>query len=128
MASKGTGDTPKKDADRPSPTGNVPPLDVTPADPGAPTTSAPPASADPDVSQSAPSPLDVSTPAIEDTSAVTMADVATLNGIGLAPDESDERPLRRDDPPPFISAGMAYDLETYGWVVDPSTGKKIVKE
>jgi hypothetical protein len=101
---------------------------VTPADPDAPTASAPPASADPDAIQSAPSPLDASIPAAADTSAVTMADVAALNGIGLAPDESDPRLLGKDDEKPFISAGMAYDLETYGWAVDPATGKKIVKE
>lgn len=31
------------------------------------------------------------------------------------------------DPAPFISEGMRVDLEAYGWVIDPNTGKKITK-
>ena len=121
--------TPAKTTERPSPTGDVPPLEVTPPDLDAPTVSAPPASLDPDAVQSAPSPLDPATPAIEDKTAVTMADVAALNGIGLAPDESDPRvaPLTENGDV-FISAGMQSDLEQQGWTIDPATGRKIVRE
>lgn len=101
---------------------------VTPPDLDAPTASPPPASLDENAVQSAPSPLDASTPAIEDESPVTMADVASLNGIGLAPDESDVRLLADADAAPFISAGMQSDLDHQGWTVDPLTGKKIVKD
>lgn len=83
---------------------------VTPPDLDAPTTSTPP---------------DASTPPVDDSTGVTMADVAALNGVGIAPDESPDAPA---DKPPFISAGMASDLEQQGWCVDPNTGKKIVKE
>lgn len=101
---------------------------VTPPDPDAPTTSAPPVSLDEGVVQSAPSPLDPEIPAVKDTSAVTMADVAALNGIGLAPDESDPRiTTLTEDGDVFISAGMASDLEQQGWALDPTTGRKIVR-
>lgn len=102
---------------------------VTPPDPDAPTTSAPPASMDADAVQSAPSPLDASTPAIEDKTAVTMADVAALQGIGLAPDASEVRVVAVDEgDAPFISAGMASDLEQQGWTLDPTTGRRIERE
>lgn len=101
---------------------------VTPPDLDAPTSSAPPASLDEDAIQSAPSPLDASTPAIEDGTPVTMADVAALNGIGLAPDTSDVRTVQVGaDDAPFISAGMASDLEQQGWALDPVTGRKVVR-
>lgn len=119
--------TPAKAADRPAPTGDVPPLDITPPDLDAPTVSAPPASLDPDAVQSAPSPLNPSELAVEDETPVTMADVASLNGIGLAPDESDVR-LVDEHAKPFISAGMQSDLEAQGWCIDPATGRKIVRE
>lgn len=121
--------TPAKTADRPSPTGDVPPLDVTPPDLDAPTASAPPASLDEDAVQSATSPLDPTKLAVEDETAVTMADVAALNGIGLAPDESDARvaPLTEGGDV-FISAGMQSDLEQQGWALDPTTGRKVVRE
>lgn len=100
---------------------------ITPPDLDAPTTSAPPASLDEDVVQSAPSPLDASTLAVEDGTPITMADVAALNGIGLAPDRSDVRTVNVADVS-FISAGMASDLEQQGWTIDPSTGRKIVRD
>jgi hypothetical protein len=129
MAAEAKKTTPAKGADRPSPTGDVPPLDVTPPDLDAPTTSAPPASLDEDVVQSAPSPLDASTPAVEDGTAVTMKDVAALNGIGLAPDRSDVRVVAvGEDEAPFISAGMQSDLEQQGWALDPTTGRRVVRE
>jgi hypothetical protein len=88
---------------------------VTPPDPDAPTTLEPPA--EPDAST-----LDDHTP-------VTMADVAALNGIGLAPDRSDARVVTLDeDGDVFISAGMANDLEQHGWAIDPITGRKIVRK
>jgi hypothetical protein len=129
MAAEAKKTTPAKVTDRPSPTGDVPPLDITPPDLDAPTTSAPPASLDEDVVQSAPSPLDASTPAIEDKTSVTMADVAALNGIGLAPDRSEVRVVAvGDDDAPFISAGMQSDLEQQGWALDPTTGRKVVRK
>lgn len=57
---------------------------------------------------------------------VTMADVAALHGIGLAPDESVTRTVRSGEV--FISAGMASDLEQQGWAVDPNTGRKVERE
>lgn len=60
-----------------------------------------------------------------DATPVTMADVAPLNG---ATDESVAEPDASTDARPFISAGMASDLEQQGWTIDPSTGRKIVKE
>lgn len=83
---------------------------VTPADPDAPTTLPPvePASE------------------FDGDKAVTMADVAALNGIGLAPDESDTRTVTSGKV--FISAGMASDLEQHGWAVDPNTGRKVERE
>lgn len=121
--------TPDKGADRPSPTGDVPPLDITGPDLDAPTSSAPPASLDKDVPQSAPSPLDASKLAVEDKTAVTMADVASLNGIGLAPDASDPRvTVLTEDGDVFVSAGMQSDLEQQGWALDPTTGRKIVRK
>lgn len=96
---------------------------VTPPDPDAPTT------LDVDVPQSAPSPLDASTLAVEDKTSVTMADVAALHGIGLAPDRSEVRVVAvGDEDAPFISAGMASDLEQQGWALDPATGRKVVRE
>lgn len=82
---------------------------VTPPDPDAPTASAPPED---------PSTLDESTP-------VTMADVAALNGIQVAPDTSQPDATEK---PVFISAGMQSDLDQQGWTIDPNTGRKIVKE
>lgn len=84
---------------------------VTPPDPDAPTTLPP---AEP-------------APTFDDKHAVTMADVASLNGIGLAPDQSDERRVPVGEVP-FISAGMASDMEQQGWTLDPTTGRKIVRE
>ncbi len=84
---------------------------VTPPDPDAPTTLPPPGE---------PEELDDSKP-------ITMADVASLQGIGLAPDASTVREVGAGDVP-FISAGMASDLEQQGWTIDPATGKKITKE
>ena len=101
---------------------------TTPADLDAPTVSAPPASMDPDAVQSAPSPLDPSILAVDDTTAVTMADVAALNGIGLAPDASTVRIVDVQAERPFISAGMASDLEYQGWTNDPLTGRLIQRE
>jgi hypothetical protein len=122
-------DPPAAVDERPSPTGDVPPLDITPPDLDAPTVSAPPASMDEDAVQSATSPLDPTKLAVEDETPVTMADVAALNGIGLAPDESDARvaPLTEDGDV-FISAGMQSDLEQQGWALDPTTGRKVVRE
>lgn len=62
----------------------------------------------------------------EDRRAVTMGDVAALNGIGVAPDASRVETVNASDLP-FMSAGMASDLEHYGWAVDPLTGRKVVK-
>lgn len=84
---------------------------VTPPDLDAPTASAPPEAFDP-------STLDESKP-------VTMADVAALNGIQVAPDASVPDATEK---PPFISAGMQSDLDQVGWAIDPNTGRKIVKE
>lgn len=101
---------------------------VTPPDLDAPTASAPPGSVDEGAVLSAPSPLDGSIPAIEDKTAVTMADVAALNGIGLAPDSSPVRVVAVDEEgAPFISAGMASDLEQQGWALDPVTGRRVVR-
>ena len=135
MAVKKTPDAPKaadereplKDAD--GNTIDVQEGGVTPPDLDAPTSSAPPASMDPDVVQSAPSPLDGSVQAVEDKTAVTMADVAALNGIGLAPDSSDAQMVALDDESAmFISAGMASDLEQQGWALDPTTGRRVVRK
>ena len=56
-----------------------------------------------------------------------MADIAALNGIGLAPDESTERAMPVGKVV-FISAGMASDLEQQGWTIDPATGLKIERD
>lgn len=113
----------------------IPPAEITPADPDASlSASAPPASMDPDVVQSAPSPLDASKLAVEDKTSITMADVAALNGIGLAPDESGRVDrgewtlAEAQENGVFISAGMASDLEQQGFTLDPSNGRKIVRE
>lgn len=84
---------------------------VTPSDPDAPTTLPPAEDA----------------PEFDGEKAVTMADVAALNGIGLAPDESADRPMPVGEVV-FISAGMASDLEQRGWAVDPNTGRKVERE
>lgn len=57
--------------------------------------------------------------------AVTMGDVAALNGVGLAPDASRVKEVGTEGL--FISAGMASDLENQGWTLDPLTGNKVVK-
>lgn len=112
----------------------IPPAEVTPADPDASVMSTPPASLDLDVVQSAPSPLDASIPAIEDKTSITMADVAALNGVGLAPDTSgrvdrgDMTVAEARKAGVFISAGMASDLEQQGFTLDASNGRKIVRE
>lgn len=102
---------PLRDAD-----GNVIDPEVggtTPPDLDAPTTSPPPDE------------FDSST--VEDEKPVTMADVAAINGIGLAPDASPDVTVSPEDVP-FISAGMASDLEQQGWTLDPLTGRKITRE
>lgn len=65
-------------------------------------------------------------PEFDGDKAVTMADVAALHGIGLAPDESVTRTVTSGEV--FISAGMASDLEQQGWAIDPTTGRKIVRD
>jgi hypothetical protein len=62
----------------------------------------------------------------EDGRAVTIGDVAALNGIGLAPDVSIVDTAAEADV--FVSEGMRNDLEHYGWAVDPNTGRKVVKD
>lgn len=57
---------------------------------------------------------------------VTMRDVASLNGIGLAPDASRVREVKAEDVE-FMSEGTRTDLELYGFAIDPATGRKIVK-
>ncbi len=57
---------------------------------------------------------------------VTMRDVASLNGIGLAPDASRAREVKAEDVE-FMSEGTRTDLELYGFAIDPATGRKIVK-
>lgn len=84
---------------------------VTPADPDAPTTLPP---AEP-------------APEFDGDRAVTMADVAALNGIGLAPDESRVETVQASEAL-FISAGMASDLEQQGWAFDPTTGRRVERE
>lgn len=91
------------------------------------TVSPPPASLDPDQVQSAPSPKNPDTYAVEDKSAMTMADVAALNGIGLAPDVSVVVVVRPDAEDVFISEGQRVDMEEQGWTLDPLTGRKITK-
>jgi hypothetical protein len=59
--------------------------------------------------------------------AVTMADVAALNGIGLAPDASRVNEVRASEVP-FISEGVRNDLEMYGHAVDPATGRRIIRD
>jgi len=60
--------------------------------------------------------------------AVTMADVASLQGIGIAPDEPDVQLATVDDPDVFVSAGMASDLEQQGWALDPITGRRVERD
>lgn len=60
----------------------------------------------------------------EDGGPVTMADVAAINGIGLAPDASRVAEVGPQDV--FISEGMRNDLELNGWTIDPTTGRKVV--
>jgi len=57
---------------------------------------------------------------------VTMRDVASLNGIGIAPDVSRVREVKAEDVE-FMSEGMRTDLQLYGHAIDPATGNKIVK-
>lgn len=59
--------------------------------------------------------------------AVTMADVAALNGIGLAPDASRVNEVRASEVS-FISEGVRQDLEMYGHAVDPATGRRIIRD
>lgn len=134
--------TPKKDADQSKDASSsttssgqpIPDATITPADPEASQDVQLPASLDPDVVQSAPSPLHPDVPAIEDTSAVTMADVAALNGIGLAPDQSgradrgDWTVEEAQKNGVFISAGMASDLEQQGFTIDPANGRRIFRQ
>lgn len=83
---------------------------VTPPDPDAPTTLPPAEDA----------------PEFDGKKAVTMADIAALNGIGLAPDTSDTRTVTSGEV--FVSAGMASDMEQQGWALDPATGRKVVRD
>ena len=61
-------------------------------------------------------------PAPDELAGVTTRDVSALNG-GVEPEPAPAAPDK-----PFISAGMAHDLDTVGWATDPATGKKITKE
>ena len=70
--------------------------------------------------------VDAAPVTMADASPVTMADASALNGVDIDP--PDESPAEVADVRPFISAGMASDLENQGWTLDPTTGKKIVKE
>ena len=76
-------------------------------------------------------PVDSTPPAAayvdEPDKAVTMADVASLNGIGLAPDGSLRGTVKASEVP-FISEGMRNDLEIQGFTLDPTTGRKIVRD
>lgn len=85
---------------------------ITPPDPDAPTTLPP--------SEPYEAPKDKG-------KAVTMADIASLQGIGIAPDESAARVETLADVP-FVSAGMASDLEQQGWALDPTTGRKVERD
>lgn len=58
---------------------------------------------------------------------VTMRDVASLNGIGIAPDVSRVREVKAEDVE-FMSEGTRSDLDLYGFAIDPATGRKIVKD
>lgn len=57
---------------------------------------------------------------------VKMADVASLQGIQVAPDASVVTTVARGDVP-FISEGMRFDLDQQGWAIDPMTGRKVVR-
>lgn len=50
--------------------------------------------------------------------------VAALNGVEP---EAVEQPAG-EPAKPFISAGMAADLDAQGWTIDPVTGRKIVRD
>lgn len=70
--------------------------------------------------------LDMATYVDEPDKAVTMGDVAALNGVGVAPDTSRVRTVKASEVP-FLSEGLRTDLEHQGWALDPLTGNKIVK-
>jgi len=70
--------------------------------------------------------LDMGAYVDEPDKAVTMADVAALNGVGVAPDASRVRTVKASEVP-FLSEGLRTDLEHQGWALDPLTGNKIVK-
>lgn len=70
--------------------------------------------------------LDMATYVDEPDKAVTMGDVAALNGVGVAPDASRVRTVKASEVP-FLSEGLRTDLEHQGWALDPLTGNKIVK-
>lgn len=55
---------------------------------------------------------------------VKRRDVAALNGVEP---EAVEQPAS-EPAKPFISAGMASDLEIHGWCIDPRTGQKITRQ
>ena len=65
------------------------------------------------------------TPAAPDTP-VTMADVAAIQGIAVAPDASTVVEVAAKDV--FISEGMRNDLDIHGWAIDPNSGRKVVRE
>jgi hypothetical protein len=61
-----------------------------------------------------------------DKGSVTLADVAAIQGVQIAPDASVVVEVAEDEVP-FVSAGMANDLEIYGHATDPMTGRKVVR-
>lgn len=71
--------------------------------------------------------LDMSAYVDEPGKAVTMADVAALNGVGLAPDASYAGTVKASEVP-FLSEGLRTDLAHQGWALDPLTGRKIVQD
>lgn len=58
---------------------------------------------------------------------VSLADVASLQGIQVAPDASTVRVVSEANAP-YISEGMRNDLEMHGYAIDPNTGKKVVRK
>jgi len=74
-----------------------------------------------------PGPVDITPPPDAYDVPVRMRDVASLNGIGIAPDASVVRTVKASEVE-FISAGMAGDLEQFGHAVDPVTGVKVLTD
>lgn len=70
--------------------------------------------------------VDMATYVDEPDKAITLGDVAALNGVGLAPDASRVVEVKASEVP-FLSEGLRTDLEHQGWALDPLTGRKIVK-